>query len=183
MSEYKPYIDDDGRLHLFSICDGTLIFLQELIYNLNRLCCRDIDHSTTILTEGFPEDKPWMNCLFEASGKLPWYLWPGARIIEMNDGGYGILGPEELPQRENRYQDSACYQWSRKMLDDSVSAYIRKLVGKEKNEDESNYYPSALGDTHCFLRSKWEVAQKSGDKKLEDQLSGPLGDTCGEDST
>ena len=23
MSEYKPYIDENGRLYLFSLCDGT----------------------------------------------------------------------------------------------------------------------------------------------------------------
>lgn len=183
MSEYKPYIDEGGRLHLFSICDGTLIFLQGLINNLKRLCCRDIDHSTTILTEGFPEDKPWMNCLFEASGKLPWYLWPGARIIEMSDGGYGILGPEELTQRENRYQDSACYEWSKKMFDDSVSAYIRKLVGKEEGENESNHNSAAVGDSGCFLGSKWEATQERGNEKLEDELPGASGDSRREDST
>ena len=182
MSEYKPYIDDDGRLHLFSICDGTLIFLQELICNLKRLGCRDIDHSTMILKEGFPEDKPWMNCLFEASGKLPWYLWPGARIVEMS-GGYGILTPEELPKRENRYQDSACYQWSKKMFDDSLSKHIRKLVGKEDDENESNHNPTAVGHAGCFVGSEWETAQECGDEKLEDQLPGASGDSCGENRT
>lgn len=34
MSEYKPYIDENGRLYLFSLCDGTLIFLQQLIVSV-----------------------------------------------------------------------------------------------------------------------------------------------------
>lgn len=39
MSEYKPYIDENGRLYLFSLCDGTPIFLQQLIVSLERLGC------------------------------------------------------------------------------------------------------------------------------------------------
>lgn len=69
MSEYKPYIDENGRLYLFSLCDGTLIFLQQLIVSLERLGCKDIRRSRKILTEGMPEGKPWMNCLYEASGR------------------------------------------------------------------------------------------------------------------
>ena len=40
MSEYKPYIDENGRLYLFSLCDGTPIFLQQLIVSLERLGCK-----------------------------------------------------------------------------------------------------------------------------------------------
>ena len=46
MSEYKPYIDENGRLYLFSLCDGTLIFLQQLFHGnvfTNRSIVSDFD--------------------------------------------------------------------------------------------------------------------------------------------
>ena len=49
MREYKPYIDENGRLYLFSLCDGTLIFLQQLIVSLERLGCKDIRRSQRVL--------------------------------------------------------------------------------------------------------------------------------------
>ena len=68
---YKPYIDENNRLHIFCLCDGTYIFLLQLIKVLFEMGCSDIHTNGDIVTEGIPEDKPWCNYLFEASGILP----------------------------------------------------------------------------------------------------------------
>ena len=68
---YKPYIDENNRLHIFCLCDGTYIFLLQLVKVLAEMGCSDIHTNGDIVTEGIPEDKPWCNYLFEASGILP----------------------------------------------------------------------------------------------------------------
>ena len=68
---YEPYIDESRRLHIFCLCDGTYIFLLQLVKVLFEMGCSDIHTNGDIVTEGIPEDKPWCNYLFEASGILP----------------------------------------------------------------------------------------------------------------
>ena len=180
----RPYIDEEGRLHLFSLCDGTLIFLQELVTSLKQMGCSDIRYGQQVLAEGMPEGKPWMNCLFEASGQLPGRLWPGAQVLEISPGKYGLLGPDAPVRpvvRENRYQDSAMHKWLATEFFEKFGKEIRNDLLKEVSKDEGNHDPAALGDTHCL--SGWErtAAQSRGDKGVEDELPGAAGDPCGED--
>ena len=72
---YEPYISKDKRLHLFCLCDSTLFFLIELVDELLKFECTDIQTSGRVVSEGVPAEKPWCNYLYEASGVLPdkWY--------------------------------------------------------------------------------------------------------------
>lgn len=133
---------------------------------------------------GMPEGKPWMNCLFEASGQLPGRLWPGAQVLEISPGKYGLLGPDAPVRpavRENRFQDSAMHKWLATEFFEKFGKEIRNDLLKEVSKDEGNHDPAALGDTHCL--SGWErtAAQSRGDKGVEDELPGAAGDPCGED--
>ena len=180
MREYKPYIDESGRLHLFSLCDGTLIFLQELIVSLEQLGCKDIRHSQEILTEGMPEGKSWMNCLFEASGQLPSSLWPGTQVVKLPDGKYGLIGPDipiRRTDRETRYQDSPCRRWLDETFVGRLAADIKKELRKEESTDESNHDPATVGQPDCFLRSEREAAQERGNPEVEDGIPGAPGDS------
>lgn len=63
---------EDNRLYLHCVCDGTYIFLSNMVCALNDLGCTDIKTNERILDEReTPEGKPWCNCLFEANGVLP----------------------------------------------------------------------------------------------------------------
>lgn len=133
MNRRKPYIEESGRLHLFCLCDGTMVFLQELIDSLRRVGCIDIRHSHQILTDGFPQEKPWMNCLFEASGQLPASLWPGSKIIELETGNYALLNPKTL--HNNRYEDSSCCKWLHETYWQSLREDIRKEILKGDKQE------------------------------------------------
>ena len=67
---YEPYISKDKRLHLFCLCDSTLAVLIELVNELRRFECTDIQASGRMV-----EGRPGCNYLYEASGVLPdeWY--------------------------------------------------------------------------------------------------------------
>lgn len=69
---HAGYIDDKNRLHFQFACDGTYIFLDEMVQVLQGLGCTDITvEDETIPKDETPEGKPWCNCLFSASGILP----------------------------------------------------------------------------------------------------------------
>lgn len=180
MSEYNPYIDENGRLYLFSLCDGTLIFLQQLIVSLERLGCKDIRRSRKILTEGMPEGKPWMNCLYEASGQLPYSLWPGAQVVELPGGKYGLVGPDIVirnTDRENRYHDSPCRRWLDETFLGRLTTGVKKELWKEESADEGNHDSATVGQPDCLLGSEWKAAQERGNSELEDGLPGAPGDS------
>ena len=179
MSEYKPYIDENGRLYLFSLCDGTLIF-QQLIVSLERLGCKDIRRSRKILTEGMPEGKPWMNCLYEASGQLPYSLWPGAQVVELPGGKYWLVGPDiviRITDRENRYHDSPCRRWLDETFLGRLTTGVKKELWKEESADEGNHDSATVGQPDCLLGSEWKAAQERGNSELEDGLPGAPGDS------
>lgn len=50
---YKPYIDENNRLHIFCLCDGTYIFLLQLVKVLAEMGCSDIHTNGDIVTEGY----------------------------------------------------------------------------------------------------------------------------------
>ena len=95
LTRYQAKQDKTERIHLKCLCDGTMVFMSDMVVLLQKyLHCKDIETSAEIVTEGIPEDKPWCNCLMKASG-IP---TTGARVYY----------PSET---ENRYEESACYKW------------------------------------------------------------------------
>lgn len=70
MSEHDFIIRpiQDGRLHLSCVCDGTWIFMAELVTILNALGCTDIQTETEYIQDACPS---WKSCRFKASGKVP----------------------------------------------------------------------------------------------------------------
>lgn len=69
---YNGKVDETGRLHLNCLCDGTAVFLGNMVYILKQLRCSDIETKCrTVGKDETPPGKPWCNCLFEASGVLP----------------------------------------------------------------------------------------------------------------
>lgn len=94
LTMYQARQDETGRIHLKCLCDGTLIFMSDMVVLLrDYLHCKDIKMSDEIVTEGIPEDKPWCNCLMKASG--------------MPTTGARVYYPSET---ENRYKESALYK-------------------------------------------------------------------------
>lgn len=78
LKQHNAHVDDDNRLHLSVLCDGTGLFLYEMIIILMGLKCSDIEHGGYTVTSGIPEDKPWCNYKFTANGILPEYIvWTG----------------------------------------------------------------------------------------------------------
>ena len=69
MSETKKYPRiEDGRLYLSCVCDGTLVFAEELKMRLRVFGCTDIQGYTETVKDA---DPPWMNCRFVVHGKVP----------------------------------------------------------------------------------------------------------------
>lgn len=71
LNQHNARIDENNRIHIQCLCDSTFLFLQEMVMVLRCLGCTDIQTSDEIVTEGIPENKPWCNCLYKASGLLP----------------------------------------------------------------------------------------------------------------
>lgn len=64
-----PKVSEDGRIHLSVLCDGTFVFLVELIVALQFYGCTDIEYSSEeVAIEDAPEGKPWCRCRFKARG-------------------------------------------------------------------------------------------------------------------
>ena len=86
----------DGRLHLSSVCDGTWIFMDELITILNALGCTDIQTETEHIQDACP---PWKSCRFKASGKVPDRLPQNGTVLLVPEGsGYAVyLLKEDTP--------------------------------------------------------------------------------------
>lgn len=82
-------IQDDGRVHLKIICDGTLYFREQAASILRNAGCRNLTMETTI-TGPRPGLPPWMTCIFDVSGTHP--AWP-----------------DEMP--ENRWEESPARQY------------------------------------------------------------------------
>ena len=69
MSETKKYpCIEGGRLYLSCVCDGTLVFMEELKTRLRVFGCTDIQGYTEAVKDADPS---WMNCRFVAHGKMP----------------------------------------------------------------------------------------------------------------
>ena len=69
MSETKKYPRiEGGRLYLSCVCDGTLVFMEELKMRLRVFGCTDIQGYEETVKDA---DPPWMNCRFVAHGKVP----------------------------------------------------------------------------------------------------------------
>lgn len=98
MSEYDSIICpiQDGKLHLSCVCDGTLIFMYELITILNALGCTDIQTETEIIQDACP---PWKCCRFKASGKVPdRFPQNGTILLVPKDSRYEVyLLKEDTP--------------------------------------------------------------------------------------
>lgn len=71
LNSRKATVDEENRMHLQCLCDGTFLFLYEMVNVLQILKCTDIKTGSKVVTEGVPQDEPWCNCLFTASGILP----------------------------------------------------------------------------------------------------------------
>lgn len=68
---HKAMVDENNHVTMEVICDGTLLFLAEMLYVLKAIGCADIDYDGKTVSEGIPEDKPWCNYLYTAKGVLP----------------------------------------------------------------------------------------------------------------
>lgn len=71
LREHRATVDQERRLHLRCLCDGTLYFQVVMVQFLAALGCTDIKYDGHEETEGIPEDKPWCSWLYETSGVLP----------------------------------------------------------------------------------------------------------------
>lgn len=65
-------LQDDGRVLISVICDGTLCFLETLLYTLKVAGCTDIKTTSRPATKlEMIEAKPFLSWYFSASGFLP----------------------------------------------------------------------------------------------------------------
>lgn len=71
LNSHNATVDEERRLHLSCLCDGTYLFLCEMTEFLRAIGCTDIKANAEPATEGMPKEKPWLDCLFTASGILP----------------------------------------------------------------------------------------------------------------
>lgn len=68
----KKDISDDGKIKISCICDGTFLFLYELVNDLKIMGCTDIEiESREAAEDEIPKEKPWCRWYFSASGILP----------------------------------------------------------------------------------------------------------------
>lgn len=68
---HNASVDKDNRITMEILCDGTLLFLLEMLYVLKEIGCTGIEYDGKKVIEGIPEEKPWCNYLYTASGVLP----------------------------------------------------------------------------------------------------------------
>ena len=68
---HKARVDENNRITLEVLCDGTLFFLSEMVAVLKAIECTDIKYDGNTVSEGIPKEKPWCNYLYTASGVLP----------------------------------------------------------------------------------------------------------------
>lgn len=97
-------IQDDGRVHLRIICDGTLYFGDHAASVLRNAGCKDLTTETTT-TGPQPGLPPWMTCIFDVSGTHP--AWP-----------------DEMP--ENRWEESPMCQY--------LHHEFKDLIERERGE-------------------------------------------------
>lgn len=71
LDHHGAYIDKDQRLHLYCTCDGTLLFMAEMIEFLTQIGARDIEYHTEYLDKSPDPERPYLRCRFSASGILP----------------------------------------------------------------------------------------------------------------
>lgn len=65
-------LQDDGRVMISVICDGTLVFLMNLLFTLTVAGCTDIKTTSRPATKlEMIEAKPFLSWYFSASGFLP----------------------------------------------------------------------------------------------------------------
>lgn len=65
-------LQDDGRVMISVICDGTLYFLMTLLFTLTVAGCTDIKTTSRPATgEEIPKDKPFCRWYYAAEGTLP----------------------------------------------------------------------------------------------------------------
>lgn len=110
-------LQDDGRVHLRIICDGTLCFREQAASILRNAGCRNLTMETTISgpRPGLP---PWMTCIFDVSGTHP--AWPG-----------------EMP--ENRWEESPMHQYlSQEFRSQMEREYGKKWWARAKDAVEKD---------------------------------------------
>ncbi len=71
LDHHDAYLDEDRCLHLYCTCDGTLLFMNEMIEFLTQIGATDIEHYTEYLDKSPDSERPWLTCRFCASGILP----------------------------------------------------------------------------------------------------------------
>ena len=71
LRKFHASVDENKRLHLQALCDGTQIFMLTMVDILNLLGCTEIETAVEDAPEKAPKDKPWCSSLFKASGLLP----------------------------------------------------------------------------------------------------------------
>lgn len=86
----------DGKMFLSNVCDGTWIFMDELVTILHALGCTDIQTETEIIQDACP---PWKSCRFKASGKVPDHFpQSGTILLAPKGSGYeAYLLKEDIP--------------------------------------------------------------------------------------
>lgn len=92
LRKYHASVDENKRLHLQALCDGTFIFMDSMVSVLNLLGCTEIETAIEDAPEKAPKDKPWCSSLFKASGLLP----ADVVIAKKDERGdkYGLPIPE-----------------------------------------------------------------------------------------
>lgn len=71
LDRHGAYLDENRRLHLYCTCDGTLLFMNEMIEFLTQIGARDIEYHTEYLDKSPHPERLWLTCRFCASGRLP----------------------------------------------------------------------------------------------------------------
>lgn len=92
LKQHNARVDEDKRLYLECLCDGTLVFQIDLIAFLKSIGCTDIKIDGHDASERAPQDKPWCSWLYEASGVLPegtiYFEGSLYRFIKEQETGY-----------------------------------------------------------------------------------------------
>lgn len=120
LRSHKARVDKDNRIHIECLCDSTIWFLIKMVDCLKMIGCTDIKTDGEKITEGIPEDKPWCNCLYKASGILPEGInWTGGEEmvrtmrIDVSENKYYI----EFDGIRLVYEDDKLVGWYEPNLD------------------------------------------------------------------
>ena len=71
LDRHGAYLDENRRLCLSCVCDGTLLFMNKMIEFLTQIGATDITYHSEYLGKSPDPERPWLTCRFCASGRLP----------------------------------------------------------------------------------------------------------------